>query len=103
MLGPGPTPSRLFGSSSGGKMWQEKAASLEKANDQLNNEVASDDLTPPQQHVPPTSSQGDGLLVTLMSIRRQTVIVARGICMSVDPSHVVDDEPLGEFFTEVLV
>ncbi|XP_077223827.1 uncharacterized protein LOC143857292 isoform X2 [Tasmannia lanceolata] len=64
---------------------------------------ASDDLTPPQQHVPPTSSQGDGLLVTLMSIRRQTVIVARGICMSVDPSHVVDDEPLGEFFTEVLV
>ncbi|XP_077230919.1 uncharacterized protein LOC143863993 isoform X3 [Tasmannia lanceolata] len=39
MLGPGPTPSRLFGSPSGGGMWQEKAASLERANEQLNDEV----------------------------------------------------------------
>ncbi|XP_077246781.1 uncharacterized protein LOC143886618 isoform X2 [Tasmannia lanceolata] len=119
MLEPGPTPSRLFGSPSGGGMWQEKAASLERANEQLNDEVTRMSARQSKMerqiatllshfqgvessnHVPPTSSQGDEILVTLMSIRRAGVRVARGVRMSVDPLHVVDDEPLGEFFTEV--
>ncbi|XP_077221613.1 uncharacterized protein LOC143855338 [Tasmannia lanceolata] len=41
MMGPGPTPSRLFGCTSRGGMSQERAASLEKANEKLNIEVAS--------------------------------------------------------------
>ncbi|XP_077224331.1 uncharacterized protein LOC143877853 [Tasmannia lanceolata] len=144
MMGGGITPTSIFGSTRSGGMSQERAASLQRANEELTNEVGClrekqaqmeekmqqnqahlerqlaalvaqfqgvQNSNPPDNHTQSRShatSSGShryihGDRVTIMSIQNDGVEVARGIRLSVDPTHEVEGVPLGRNFTEVQI
>ncbi|XP_077210526.1 uncharacterized protein LOC143846001 isoform X2 [Tasmannia lanceolata] len=144
MMGAGVTPTSVFGSTRSIGMSQERAASLQRANEELTNEVGClrekqaqmeqtmqqnqahlerqlaalvaqfqgvQNSNPPNNHTQSrshaTSSSSHryihGDRVTLMSTQNDGIEVARGIRLSVDPTHEVEGVPLGRNFTTVQI
>ncbi|XP_077223016.1 uncharacterized protein LOC143856634 [Tasmannia lanceolata] len=144
MMGAGVTPTSVFGSTRNIGMSQERAASLQRANEELTNEVGC--LREKQAQMEQTMQQNQAHLerqlaalvaqfqgvqnsnpldnhtqsrshgtsssihryihgdrVTLMSTQNDGIEVARGIRLSVDPTHEVDGVPLGRNFTMVQI